>query len=52
MASLDVHSLFTNIALDGKINIITEKLFSENKTIYNLNRDRFDWFLYDGNFGV
>ena len=32
MASLDVDSLFTNIPLDETINIIIEKLFSENET--------------------
>ena len=39
MASLDVDSLFTNIPLDETINIIIEKLFSENEThFYELSR--------------
>ena len=41
MASLDVDSLFTNIPLDETINIIIEKLFSENETVHNLNKDKF-----------
>ena len=32
MASLDVDCLFTNIPLDETVNIIIEKLFSENET--------------------
>ena len=40
MASLDVDSLITNIPLDETINIIIEKLFSENETIHNLNKDQ------------
>ena len=57
MASLDADSLFTNIPLDETINII-EKLFSENETIHNLNKDQFkclltlaskeSYFLFDG----
>ena len=39
MASLDVDSLFTNIPLDETINIIIDKLFSENETVYNFNKD-------------
>ena len=58
MASLDVDSLFTNIPLDETINIIIEKLFSENETVHNLNKDQFkclltlatkeSYFLFDG----
>ena len=57
MVSLDVDSLFTNIPLDEIINII-EKLFSENETVHNLNKDQFkrlltlatteSYFLFDG----
>ena len=45
MASLDDDSLFTNIPLDEIINIIMEKLFSENETVYNLNKDQFKYLL-------
>ena len=45
MASLDVDSLFTNITLDETINIIIEKLFSENETVHNLNKDQFKCLL-------
>ena len=58
MASLDVDSLFTNIHLDETINIIIEKLFSENETVHNLNKDQFkslltlateeSYFLFEG----
>ena len=58
MASLDVDSLFANITLDETINIIIEKLFSENETVHNLNKDQFkcsltlatkeSCFLFDG----
>ena len=58
MASLDVDSLFTNIPLDETINIIIEKLSSENETVHNLNKDQFkclftlatkeSYFLFDG----
>ena len=58
MASLGVDSLFTNIPLDETINIIIEKLFSENETVHNLNKDQFkclltlatteSYFLFDG----
>ena len=57
MASLDVHSLFTNITLDETINIIV-KIFCENKTANNLDRILFkfvltlaskeSYFLFDG----
>ena len=40
MASHDVHSLFTNIPLDETINIIIEKLFSENETVHKSNNDQ------------
>ena len=39
MASFDADSLFTNIPLDDSINIIIEKLFSENETVHNFNKD-------------
>ena len=45
MASLDVDSLFTNIPLDETINIIIKKLFSENGTVHNLNKDQFKCLL-------
>ena len=45
MARLDVDSLFTNIPLDKTINIIIEKLLSENETVHNLNRDQFKCLL-------
>ena len=58
MASFDVDSLFTNIPLNETINIIIEKLFSENQTIDNLNKDHLkclltlatkeSYFLFDG----
>ena len=58
MASLDVDSPFTNIPLDETINIIIEKLFSENETVHNLNKDQSkcllnlatkeSYFLFDG----
>ena len=58
MASLDTDSLFTNIPLDETINIIIEKLFSEDETVHNLNKDQFkclltlatkeSYFLFDG----
>ena len=41
MESFDVDSLFTNIPLDETINIIIEKLFSENETVHNFNKDQF-----------
>ena len=60
MESLDVDSLFTNITLDETINIIIEKLFSENETVYNFNKGQFkclltlatkeSYFLFDGEF--
>ena len=40
-ASLGVDSFVTNIPLDETINIIIEKLFSENETVHNLNKDQF-----------
>ena len=43
--SLDVDSLFTNISLDETINITIVKLFSENETIHNLNKDQFKCLL-------
>ena len=49
MASLDVDSLFTKIPLDETINIITEKLFSENETVYNFNKDHFKCLLTSAN---
>ena len=45
MASLDVDSLFTNVNFDETINIIIEKLFSENETVHNLIKDQFKCFL-------
>ena len=45
MASLDVDSLLTNIPLDETVNIIIEKLFSENETVHNLNKDQFKCLL-------
>ena len=45
MASLDTDSLFTNIPLDETINIIIEKLFSEDETVHNLNKDQFKCLL-------
>ena len=45
MASLDVDSIFTNIPLDDTTNNIIEKLFSENETVQNLNRDQFKCLL-------
>ena len=45
MASLDDDSLFTNIPLDETINIIIEKSFSENETVYNINKDQFKCLL-------
>ena len=33
--------LFTNLPLDETTNIIIQKLFSENETIYNLKKDQF-----------
>ena len=57
MASPDVDSLFTNMLLDETISII-EKLFSENETVHNLNKDQFkclltlatkeSYFVFDG----
>ena len=57
MASFNVDSLFTNIPSDETINII-EKLFSENETVHNLNKDQFkslstlatkeSYFLFEG----
>ena len=41
MVCLNVDSLFTNIPLDERINIIVEKLFSENETVHNFNKDHF-----------
>ena len=58
MAILDVDSLFTNIPSDETINIIIEKLFSQNETVHNLNKNQFkclltlatkeSYFLFDG----
>ena len=58
MASLDVDSLFTDVPLDETINIIIEKLFSENETVHHFNKDQFKclltlatkepYFLFDG----
>ena len=58
MASLDVDFLFTNIPLYETINIIIERLLSENETVHNLNKDQFkclltlatkeSYFLFDG----
>ena len=58
MASLDIDSLFTNIPLDETINIIVERLFSENETVHNVNKDQHkclltlaskeSYFLFDG----
>ena len=58
MASLDVDSLFTNTPLDETINIIIEKLFTENETVHNFKKDQFkclltlatkeSYFLFDG----
>ena len=45
MSSLDVYSLFTNIHLDKTIKIKTGKLFSENETGQNLNKDQFKCLL-------
>ena len=45
IASRDVDSLFTNIPMDETINIIIGKLFSENKTVHNLNNDQFKYWL-------
>ena len=45
MAILDVDSLFINIPLDEIINIIIEKLFSENETFHNFNKDQFKCLL-------
>ena len=45
MAVLEVDSLFTNIPLDKTINIIIEKLFSENETVHNFNKDQFKCLL-------
>ena len=45
MTSLDVASLFTNIPLDDTNNIVIEKLFSENETVHNLNKDQFKCLL-------
>ena len=38
-------SLFANIPLDEAINIIIEKVFSENETVHNLNKDQFECLL-------
>ena len=50
--------LSSNISLDETINIIIEKLLSENETVHNLNKDQFkclvtlaikeSYFLFDG----
>ena len=58
MTSSDVDSLFTIIPLDKTINIVIQKLFSENETVHNLNKDQFkclltlttkqSYFLFDG----
>ena len=45
MASLDVNSLFTNIALDETIIIIIKKLSFKNETVHDLNKDQFKCFL-------
>ena len=45
MLSLDFDSFFTNIPLDKTINTIIEKLFYENETVHNLNKDQFKCFL-------
>ena len=64
MASLDVNTLFGNIPLYEATNFTIEKLFPENETIHNLNKDQFkclltlatnepyllvDWELYQQN---
>ena len=41
MAILDIDSLFTNIPLCETINIIIEKLLSNNETVHSLNKDQF-----------
>ena len=58
MAVLDVDSLLINMTLYETINIIIKKLFFENETIHNLNKDQFkglltlatkeSYFLFDG----
>ena len=60
MKNLDVDSLFINIPLDETINITIEKLFSQNETVHNLNKDQFkclltlatkkSYFLFNGNY--
>ena len=60
MAILDVDFLFANIPLDETINIIIERLLSDNETLHNLNKDQFKclltlatkefYFLFDGDF--
>ena len=45
MSYLDVYSLFTNIHLDKTIIIKIGKLFSENGTVQNLNKDQFKCLL-------
>ena len=45
MACFNVGSLFTNIPLNETINIIIEKLVSENETVHNLNKDQFKYLL-------
>ena len=45
MASLDVDFLFTNILFGETINIIIEKLFCEDETVHNLNKDQFKFLL-------
>ena len=45
MGSLDVDSLFTNIPLEGAIEIFTEKRFKESKTSEGLSKSEFKEFL-------
>ena len=45
MSSLDVDSLFTNIPLEGTIEICTEKRFKESKTSEGLSKSEFKEFL-------
>ena len=58
MGSLDVDSIFTNIPLEETIEICTNEIFKECKTIEGLSKSKFkelwslatkDWhFIYDG----
>ena len=45
MSSLDINSLFTDIALDETIRIIIKKLSFKNETVHDLNKDQFKCFL-------